>query len=46
MWGDGQWYPDASGVYFYYDEQGNKNYYNGEENYGDNGGSYGQEDYA
>ena len=30
MWGDGQWYPDAQGAYFYYDESGQQNYYQGE----------------
>ena len=41
QWGDGQWYEDASGAYFYYDETGNKNYYQGED-YGDEDGGYGQ----
>ena len=39
MWGDGQWYPDASGAYFYYDEGGKKIYYQEEP-------SYGQQDYS
>ena len=42
QWGDGQWYEDASGSYFYYDEMGNKMYYQGED-YGDeDDGGYGQ----
>lgn len=31
MWGDGQWYPDANGAYFYYDENGKMTYYNEQE---------------
>ena len=45
MWGDGQWYPDASGAYFYYDMEGNKIYYQeGEEytaDYGNENDQYG-----
>ena len=33
MWGDGQWYPDASGAYFYYDDVGNKQYWQGDDYY-------------
>lgn len=43
MWGDGQWYPSASGAYFYYDETGKECYYNGEDEYD---GGFGQDAYA
>ena len=51
MWGDGQWYPDASGAYFYYDMEGNKIYYQeGEDytaqDYGNEDSPYGQDSYA
>ena len=46
MWGDGQWHADASGAYFYYDEAGKKNYYAGEDYGNEDGGQYGQDDYA
>ena len=30
MWGNGQWYQDPLGFYFYYDLEGNKKHWKGE----------------
>ena len=47
MWGDGQWYPDHSGVYFYYDVEGYMIYYTGEyDDENDTANDFGQADYA
>lgn len=46
MWGDGQWYPDHNGVYFYYDMDGYMIYYTGEYDDENEGNDFGQADYA